>query len=82
MIARPRGTRRVGQQIVWGKNDYIFPADGAFPYKRYLPEVEFHLEIFDFSFPANRLSAKSQRRESRLESDLAGGCDDLARHAA
>lgn len=29
--------------IVWGKNDYIFPADGAHPYKRDLPEVEFHL---------------------------------------
>jgi pimeloyl-ACP methyl ester carboxylesterase len=29
--------------IVWGKNDYIFPADGAYPYKRDLPDVEFHL---------------------------------------
>ena len=29
--------------IIWGKNDYIFPADGAHPYKRDLPEVEFHL---------------------------------------
>lgn len=29
--------------IVWGKNDTIFPADGAFPYKRDLPDVEFHL---------------------------------------
>jgi pimeloyl-ACP methyl ester carboxylesterase len=29
--------------IVWGKNDYIFPADGAYPYKRDLPQVEFHL---------------------------------------
>ena len=29
--------------IVWGKNDYIFPADGAHPYKRDLPQVEFHL---------------------------------------
>ena len=29
--------------IVWGKNDYIFPADGAHPYKRDLPEAEFHL---------------------------------------
>ena len=29
--------------IVWGKNDYIFPADGAYPYQRDLPEVEFHL---------------------------------------
>lgn len=29
--------------VVWGKNDYIFPADGAYPYKRDLPAVEFHL---------------------------------------
>ncbi len=29
--------------IVWGKNDKIFPADGAYPYKRDLPQAEFHL---------------------------------------
>ena len=29
--------------IVWGKNDFIFPAEGAHPYKRDLPDVEFHL---------------------------------------
>jgi pimeloyl-ACP methyl ester carboxylesterase len=29
--------------IVWGKNDYIFPAEGAHPYKRDLKNVEFHL---------------------------------------
>ncbi|MDH3935204.1 MAG: alpha/beta hydrolase [Gammaproteobacteria bacterium] len=29
--------------IVWGKNDYIFPAEGAFPYKRDLENVDFHL---------------------------------------
>jgi pimeloyl-ACP methyl ester carboxylesterase len=29
--------------VVWGKNDKIFPADGAYPYKRDLPKVEFHL---------------------------------------
>jgi pimeloyl-ACP methyl ester carboxylesterase len=29
--------------IVWGKNDYIFPAEGAFPYLRDLPDAEFHL---------------------------------------
>ncbi|MDP8245281.1 MAG: alpha/beta hydrolase [Candidatus Hinthialibacter antarcticus] len=29
--------------IVWGKNDYIFPADGAYPYKRDLKNVEIHL---------------------------------------
>jgi len=29
--------------IVWGKNDEIFPADGAYPYKRDLKNLEFHL---------------------------------------
>ena len=29
--------------IVWGKNDFIFPADGAYPYKRDLKNVEFNL---------------------------------------
>jgi pimeloyl-ACP methyl ester carboxylesterase len=29
--------------IVWGKNDAIFPATGAEPYKRDLKNVEFHL---------------------------------------
>jgi len=29
--------------IVWGKNDKIFPADGAGPYLRDLPEAELHL---------------------------------------
>jgi len=29
--------------IIWGKNDHIFPADGAHPYKRDLKDLEFHL---------------------------------------
>ena len=29
--------------IVWGKNDKIFPADGATPYRRDLPRAELHL---------------------------------------
>ena len=29
--------------IVWGRNDKIFPADGAHPYKRDLPDAELHL---------------------------------------
>jgi len=29
--------------IVWGKNDYIFPAEGAYPYKKDIKLVEFHL---------------------------------------
>jgi pimeloyl-ACP methyl ester carboxylesterase len=29
--------------IVWGKNDKIFPAAGAYPYRRDLPHAEFHI---------------------------------------
>jgi pimeloyl-ACP methyl ester carboxylesterase len=29
--------------VVWGENDEIFPPDGAHPYRRDLPEAEFHL---------------------------------------
>jgi pimeloyl-ACP methyl ester carboxylesterase len=29
--------------LMWGKNDHIFPADGAYPYKRDLQNLEFHL---------------------------------------
>ncbi len=29
--------------VVWGKNDVIFPAEGAEPYKRDLKDLEFHL---------------------------------------
>ena len=29
--------------VVWGKNDTIFPASGAHPYKRDLKTIEFHL---------------------------------------
>ncbi|HET9983713.1 MAG TPA: alpha/beta hydrolase [Longimicrobiales bacterium] len=29
--------------IVWGKNDKIFPAEGAHPYRRDLPDAEFYL---------------------------------------
>lgn len=29
--------------IVWGKGDYIFPEEGAHPYKRDLKNIEFHI---------------------------------------
>ena len=29
--------------LVWGKNDQIFPAEGAYPYQRDLKNLEFHL---------------------------------------
>jgi pimeloyl-ACP methyl ester carboxylesterase len=36
-------TKQPPTLVVWGANDVIFPADGAHPYKRDLPKVEFHL---------------------------------------
>ena len=36
-------SRRPPTLIVWGQNDAIFPADGARPYLRDLPDAEFHL---------------------------------------
>jgi pimeloyl-ACP methyl ester carboxylesterase len=35
--------RKPPMLIVWGKNDEIFPADGAGPYLRDLPDAEIHL---------------------------------------
>lgn len=35
--------RRPPTLIVWGQNDAIFPADGAHPYLRDLPDAELHL---------------------------------------
>jgi pimeloyl-ACP methyl ester carboxylesterase len=35
--------RRPPTLIVWGKNDVIFPAEGAQPYLRDLPDAELHL---------------------------------------
>ncbi|WP_236961006.1 alpha/beta fold hydrolase [Methylobacterium durans] len=35
--------RRPPTLIVWGENDTIFPADGAHPYLRDLPDAELHL---------------------------------------
>ncbi len=36
-------TRKPPTLIVWGKNDFIFPAEGARPYLRDIPEAELHL---------------------------------------
>lgn len=36
-------TRRPPTLLAWGKNDVIFPAEGALPYKRDLPDAELHL---------------------------------------
>ncbi len=29
--------------LVWGKNDYIFPEEGAHPYKQDLKNLDFHI---------------------------------------
>jgi len=36
-------TKRPPTILIWGKNDKIFPASGAYPYKRDLPDIEFHI---------------------------------------
>ena len=40
---RSSARRKPPTLIVWGKNDKIFPADGATPYLRDLPDAELHL---------------------------------------
>ena len=53
--------------IVWGKNDHIFPADGAHPYKRDLKNLEFHLlETGHFA-----LEEKGELIAARIRSFLA-----------
>jgi pimeloyl-ACP methyl ester carboxylesterase len=36
-------TRKPPTLIAWGRNDFIFPAEGAHPYLRDIPEAELHL---------------------------------------
>ena len=36
-------TKQPPTLLVWGKNDEIFPAAGAHPYRRDLENIEFHL---------------------------------------
>lgn len=50
--------------IVWGKNDYIFPAEGAHPYKHDLKTLEFHLldtGHFALEEDGNVIAAKMRR---------------------
>jgi pimeloyl-ACP methyl ester carboxylesterase len=46
--------------LVWRKNDQIFPADGAHPYKRDLKDLEFHL--LDTEHFARGLGTRSSAR--------------------
>jgi pimeloyl-ACP methyl ester carboxylesterase len=50
--------------IAWGKNDKIFPADGAEPYKRDLKTLEFHLlDAGHFALESNGDEIASLMRE-------------------
>jgi pimeloyl-ACP methyl ester carboxylesterase len=70
--------------IVWGKNDQIFPAEGAHPYRRDLKNVELHLlDTGHFALEehgpliAERILAFMKRtsaeRAARLKTGRAGG---------
>ena len=66
--------------IVWGKNDHIFPADGAHPYKRDLKDIEFHLlNTGHFALEEDVSTIAAHIREflpSRLERRNSGTTDD------
>ena len=51
--------------IVWGKNDVIFPADGAYPYKEDLPDVETPSARHG-SFRAGRQGGRDGAADTRL----------------
>jgi pimeloyl-ACP methyl ester carboxylesterase len=58
--------------IVWGKNDFIFPPEGAAPYKRDLPKVETHLlDTGHFALETHGEEIAS-RLEEFLKKNLAG----------
>jgi pimeloyl-ACP methyl ester carboxylesterase len=40
---REAGRKDAPTLLVWGRNDEIFPAEGAHPYKKDLKNLEFHL---------------------------------------
>jgi len=43
IITCPEPLISITSGLPWGKNDPIFPAAGAYPYKRDLKNLEFHL---------------------------------------
>lgn len=50
--------------IIWGKNDKIFPAAGAEPYKRDLKKLEFHLlDAGHFALESNGAEIAERMRE-------------------
>jgi pimeloyl-ACP methyl ester carboxylesterase len=59
--------------IVWGRNDQIFPAEGAYPYKRDLKNLEFNL-LDTGHFALEEEGATIARLMRRfLETRLVGG---------
>jgi hypothetical protein len=91
MVPAPSATDidRLGQE-----NDFIFPADGAHPYKRDLTDLEFHLldtghlvledkayEVFPHEFPqpqARRADKWTAARAARVVPERAGRGEPVA----
>ena len=61
---------------MWGKNDYIFPEEGAHPYRRDLNNIEFHL--LDTGHFA--LEEDSDRIAEWITCFMAKNTDTLTRH--
>jgi pimeloyl-ACP methyl ester carboxylesterase len=72
--------------IVWGKNDFIFPAEGAAPYARDLKNLETHmLDTGHFALEThgeeigNRIEGfllKNLKRSPRAAGGAPRGCND------
>jgi pimeloyl-ACP methyl ester carboxylesterase len=58
--------------IVWGKNDTIFPAEGAYPYRRDLPDAEFHMLDTGHFALEDRLAEMAPLIRSFLDRKVAG----------
>lgn len=57
--------------IVWGKNDFIFPAEGAAPYRRDLKNVETHmLDTGHFALETHGEEIASRMEEFLLKQNL------------
>ncbi|WP_144579306.1 alpha/beta fold hydrolase, partial [Agrobacterium sp. DE0009] len=57
--------------VVWGKNDQIFPEEGAHPYLRDLPEAEFHLIDTGHFALEDKLDAMAPLIRSFLDRNIA-----------
>ena len=59
--------------IVWGKNDFIFPADGAGPYLRDLPKAEIHMLDTGHFALEDKLDVMAPLIIDFLDREVAGG---------